>query len=56
MIDEHEKFQLFSIDTLPTMFILRAHFACHKSLYRGQRTLSHVRFISDFAFFVFERT
>ena len=30
MIDVHKKFQLFSMDTLPTMFILRAHFACHR--------------------------
>ena len=30
MIDEHEKFQLFSIHTLPTKFISRAHFACHR--------------------------
>ena len=30
MIDEHEKFQLFSIDTLPTVYILKAHFACHR--------------------------
>ena len=38
MIDEHEKFQLFSIDTLPTMFILRAHFACHR-VYTGVNEL-----------------
>ena len=30
MIDEHEKFQLFSIDTLPTVFIWSVHFACHR--------------------------